>query len=128
VVDGVVRALLLLAIAACGTEQATSPYPDVSTLSTDTYFTFTDGTAPCDEPVIDACIYELGFCADGTYAYKLADVITDGTYNFDEMILLDSSSGFQFDLPSDYSDDASGNVIGPWNITSLENDPDVACL
>ena len=128
---GLVKAVALVAVlAACSTAPTSTavPYPADMPLATDTYFTFTDGKTPCDEPVIDACIYELGFCADGTYQYKLGDVITAGTYGLDEMILLDPNSGFQFDLPSDYSDDDNNNLIGPWNITTVENDPDVACV
>jgi hypothetical protein len=122
-----VRAIFCIALVACTTAPptTTTQLPPGSPLDVDMYFTFASGPTPCNMPVIDACIFELGFCSDGTYSFKSGDIITAGTYVFDEFILVDEQSGFQFDLQTDDSDDKNNNTLGPW--TSTSNAPDVAC-
>ena len=118
-----------LALAACTTESTTTntQLPPGSPLDVDMYFTFATGPTPCNTPVIDACIFELGFCSDGTYSFKSGDIITPGTYVFDEFILVDEQSGFQFNLQTGYSDDKNNNDLGPWTSTTGSMAPDVAC-
>jgi hypothetical protein len=119
-----VRAIFCIALVACTTEPNGTT---TQSLDVDVYFTFASGPTPCNMPVIDACIFELGFCADGTYSFKSGDIITSGTYVFDEFILVDERSGFQFDLQTDDSDDKNNNDLGPWTSTTVSNAPDVAC-
>ena len=133
-VDGVVRAIFCaVVLAACGTQPlASSPPPDGDSvvplvpLSVDTYFIL--AMPACDAPNPEGCVMELGFCADGNYAHKLGDVITIGSYGVDQQsIAVDTSAAFQFDFDDDYSDDAGGNMFGPWNPTTADTDVDVRC-
>lgn len=127
----IVRAgFVLVALAACTVNAKTSgsEAQPGEPLEIDTYFMYASGPTPCNMPVIDACIFEVGFCSDGTYALKFGDIITRGTYVTDELILVDSQSGFQFDLQSDFSDDKNNNNLGPWTSTTGSTVPDVACM
>jgi hypothetical protein len=130
-VDGVVRATLFIALAACAAQPTSPPADDDSAvapvpLSVDTYFIL--AMPACGAPNPEACVMELGFCADGSYAHKLGDVITTGTYGVDELsIALDTTAAFQFDFQGDFSVDAGGNVLGPWNPTTADTDADVRC-
>ncbi len=119
-------------LAACDVQQPTSaPADDDSVaplvpLSVDTYFIL--AMPACGAPNPEACVMELGFCADGTYAHKLGDVITTGVYGVDEQsIAVDTSAAFQFDFQDDSSDDAGGNMLGPWHTTTADTDADVRC-
>jgi hypothetical protein len=127
--DRAVRAIYFIALAACTTATTTTntQLPPGSPLDVDMYFAFATGPTPCNTPVIDACIFELGFCSDGTYSYKSGDIITPGTYVFDEYTLVDAATGFQFNLQTDYSDDKNNNNLGPWMTTTVSIAPDVAC-
>jgi hypothetical protein len=128
VVERVVRAILLVALTACAAQPAAdddAPLPLVP-LSADTYFIL--AMPACDAPNPEACVMELGFCADGGYTHKLGDVITTGVYGVDEQsIAVDTSAAFQFDFQDDSSDDAGGNMLGPWNPTTAATDVDVRC-
>jgi hypothetical protein len=133
VVERVVRAICCaIVLAACAAQPTSSPPPDGDTavplvpLFADTYFIL--AMPACDAPNPAGCVMELGFCADGSYAHKLGDVITTGTYGVDDqLIAVDASAAFQFDFEDDSSDDANGNMFGPWNRTTADTDADVRC-
>jgi hypothetical protein len=134
VVDGVVRAIFCaVLLAACDVQEPSSSPPadgdsvePLVPLFVDTYFIL--AMPACDAPNRADCVMELGFCADGSYAHKLGDVITTGTYGVDDQsIAVDTAAAFQFDFENDASDDAGGNMLGPWNPTTADTDADVRC-
>jgi hypothetical protein len=129
VVERVVRAIVCAIVLAACASQPTADDDSVVPLVplvVDTYFIL--AMPACDAPNPEACVMELGFCADGSYAHKLGDVITTGAYGVDEQsIAVDTSAAFQFDFQNDSSDDAGGNMLGPWNPTTADTDADVRC-
>ncbi|HEY1549226.1 MAG TPA: hypothetical protein VGG28_15480 [Kofleriaceae bacterium] len=122
------RVAVLVALAACGVQQSSPPADDDSLvpLSVDTYFILS--TPDCDAPSPEDCVMELGFCTDGSYARKHGEAIMTSSYGVDDQsIAVDTSAAFQFDFQDDRSDDANGNMLGPWNPTTVDTDADVRC-
>ena len=113
----------LVLLAACTTSQPSAP----ATLQRDAYYV--QGTAPCGAPEPQDCVFELGFCTDGSYGFLMGDVMNPGTYQLENGLAVDETSGFEFDFTTQIMVGNDGIHVdnAPWVVATVDQASSVAC-